>query len=151
MIKIFYWFRRKTGRINVSLSSFQINWRKAQCFHVLKIKCQQDISLERLMAGKVIMMPRVEGLCRLLSFILYYGPSGLLLILQKFSILRAFIDEEAGLKKLISSQNVSYPAYQEEKKIGHVQFVQHLWSLMALQNMVSFDKNCLRLNQFEII
>lgn len=55
------------------------------------------------MAGKVIMMPRVEGLCRLLSFILYYGPSGLLLILQKFSILRAFIDEEAGLKKLISS------------------------------------------------
>lgn len=55
------------------------------------------------MAGKVIMMPRVEGLCRLLSFILYYWPSGLLLILQKFSILRAFIDEEAGLKKLISS------------------------------------------------
>lgn len=48
------------------------------------------------MAGKVIMVLRVEGLCRLLSFILYYGPSGLLLILQKFSILRSFIDEEIG-------------------------------------------------------
>lgn len=100
------------------------------------------------MAGKVIMVPRVEGLCRLLSFILYYGPSGLLLILQKFSILRSFIDEEIGEVNFLIESLISCIS---GKKIGHVQFVQHLWSLMALQNMVSFDKNCLRLNQFEII